>query len=456
MRIVMIPEVCSDRYARLNYGYDGELCYLLKYDHKPKECRLGGDDAQRFAAWSHAGKYTLLFFLSPVVGSMSDLKGRRRFYLFSIFLHIMPHVALVMMLLVKSVNPMWYFVAHFCTGFADWLPLTFAAISDIMPGNLRTSSYALVLVKLYLALAGAPYLVTTLSHLLMSIIALGIAIFSFFYAWFSMKETLSFETSITSEINRRQENRDQTWTNSFLGPISSLLRHLSILNRTKIIRLLSIVSFVTALTYATDQTFIVYYLEDRLSFEDSDTFVFLLISSICAIIVNMILLEHFIKYCGEKYVLMVAIVFGTFHNFLYGTAKRKVLVFVAAGLSSLTGMSYPINASMLSSNCANHEQGHIQGAFFSMISLANALGPSFMAYVYHFTEDSGYFGSGTMFVVVSLVNVCGLFVAFSIPKNASKNDAEAIEATSLQQPLLDDNESVAESAASTNSIVELF
>jgi hypothetical protein len=74
----IIPSIMTERYAREKYGYDGEYCHSFEeYADKPEECLLGSADAQTAAAVSELVANTLTFITSSLIGSMSDVHGRR-------------------------------------------------------------------------------------------------------------------------------------------------------------------------------------------------------------------------------------------------------------------------------------------------------------------------------------------------------------------------------------------
>jgi len=457
MTVGMVPEIMSDRYARLNHGYVGVACELLPYDEKTEECRLGGDSAQNVAAWSNTGHSLTLFFFGPVVGSMSDERGRRRFLLIGIVLLVVPQLVLVMLQWRKSMSPLWYYISHCSTGLVNWLPIVFAAISDIMPGELRAPSFALVLGSFSLGFSVAPYLSTVLPHIWVSAISLACAMTTFLYAFSFVPETLSYQTSETAHEVVRRRGDDDVQHNAIVQALSRPFRDLSILNRNTFFHLVSVVTFLTGFTCSTDQTLILYYLENHLNFEDSDTALFMFINGMFSILVNFFLVKQFIGCFGEKHVLIVAILFGTVHNFLYGIAHGKLLVFVAVSLSALTGMSYPIIASMQSYNCADYEQGRMQGAFFSLSALANAAGPSLMTTVYGCTKHGELFGPGTMFLVVSCFNAFAVSFAVALQsKDANSKEKRTVGATGLNQLLLEDDGSLNDDSASVHSRVEFF
>ena len=71
----------TDRYARLNHGFDGEDCSYYIGDEKPFECRQGSQDAQDLSATTSLISNMLTFFSSSLLGSLGDTRGRNKIML---------------------------------------------------------------------------------------------------------------------------------------------------------------------------------------------------------------------------------------------------------------------------------------------------------------------------------------------------------------------------------------
>ena len=72
------PAIMSDRFARINHGYDGVACdSFSSQDEKPNECFLGNADAQAAASISNLISNTFTFCTASLMGSLSDEYGRK-------------------------------------------------------------------------------------------------------------------------------------------------------------------------------------------------------------------------------------------------------------------------------------------------------------------------------------------------------------------------------------------
>ena len=76
--IGVVPSVMTDRYARLNHGYNLEQdCSEYAMGEKPQACLDGSADAQNSVALEQMVSNTLTFFTSSLIGSLSDEYGRK-------------------------------------------------------------------------------------------------------------------------------------------------------------------------------------------------------------------------------------------------------------------------------------------------------------------------------------------------------------------------------------------
>jgi hypothetical protein len=69
-----------------------------------------------------------------------------------------------------------------------------------------------------------------------------------------------------------------------------------------------------------------------------------------------------------------------------------------------------------------NEQGRIQGALYSLSSLASAVGPMLLRYIYHETKDNAMYGKGTMFIFGSLLYVIATFCAYMLPEDKANSN----------------------------------
>ena len=128
---------------------------------------------------------------------------------------------------------------------------------------------------------------------------------------------------------------------------------------------------------------------------------------------------------GEKYIVVISFICGVLNNLLYGIASSKTLLLIAGAVVGFTKLSLPTISAIVSNNVESNEQGRVQGALFSVMSLSFAVGPLALRAVYYLLEDVGTLRSGNMFIFAALFYVLALMVACGLPRD--RTDSSALE-----------------------------
>ena len=343
--------------------------------------------------------------------------------LLGIGLSLLGPLNLVLMQLFDSMDPFLYYASHAISGLVSWMAVALSALSDVMPPMWRAPSFGLVMAGFSMGFALSPILAVLFSHLGVSIFALGILVSGFIFAIISMPETLSQEAAQAARSKRlserpHMETQLDVWKYNLLRPMKELM----ILNRSKLFRLLSALAFFSGVVSTADHTLFLYYVEENYGFNDRDIAKLFLIIGTMGIIVQTVILKPLNSWIGERRVIIVAFLVGALHNYMYGVAKDKSTIFMGATIASLTGMSFPTISAIKSNNVDELEQGRIQGALYSLSSLASAIGPMMLRYVYHRTKDGGGFGKGTMFIFGAGLYLVAVVCAWLLPEEQANSN----------------------------------
>jgi DHA1 family tetracycline resistance protein-like MFS transporter len=501
LTVGIVPEVLTDRYARLYHGYDAgadnhanatysetgeggdyrglqplQHCWEYDTDSMPEACVLGADDAQTGSAYGMLVQNLLTLFFNAVVGSYSDEKGRRPLLLVSIFLNTLVPVSVVALEVVEWMDPVWYYAANALPGVVSYPSLIFAMLSDACPEEHRAGRFATNLAGFYGGFALAPTIGTYGSHIVVSWWSLALMTVGLVYSILFLPETLPESVAtptnssdgtialISHSLEQRQhssmvttrsvlavsqgENEveehegpspeqessiDRT-PNSVAAASSSniprclhetgtlLLRPLeemAILTRSSVLKLLAIASFLSAVVYNTDNSLVLFYIEEYLNVRENDIAVMFFLMGLVGVILQGICLQPLVYVLGEQGLLAVTFVSGTIHNWLYGVAKSKTDVTVALSLSQLTKLNYALLSSLASQQVGLDEQGRVQGALMALNALAGAVGPVSMNWIYERTKQGNHkpFGPGTMFLVMAGLYMVGTVVVSMIPSS---------------------------------------
>eukprot|EP00573_Skeletonema_grethae_P008269 CAMPEP_0201712838 /NCGR_PEP_ID=MMETSP0578-20130828/59846_1 /ASSEMBLY_ACC=CAM_ASM_000663 /TAXON_ID=267565 /ORGANISM="Skeletonema grethea, Strain CCMP 1804" /LENGTH=340 /DNA_ID=CAMNT_0048201901 /DNA_START=42 /DNA_END=1060 /DNA_ORIENTATION=+ len=334
--------------------------------------------------------HALTFSTSSLVGSISDERGRRGLILLGISLSLLGPMFLVLMQLDESISPFPYYASHAFSGVVSSTPAALSSLSDVIPSELRAPAFGMVLAGFSMGFAMSPMLAVVMSHFMVSIFALCISVGGFIFACLYMPETLSPESAAQARLKRLSErppmnSQADVWKYNLMRPAKELM----ILNRNQLLRLLSALAFFSGCISEADHTLFLYYVEENFGFKDSDIAILFLIIGFMGIFVQTVMLKPFNNLLGERRVVIVAFLVGSLCNYLYGVADSKRTIFLSVTLASLTGMSFPTISAIKSNNVDEMEQGRIQGALYSLQSLAKALGPMMLRYVYNETKDGG-------------------------------------------------------------------
>uniref|UniRef100_A0A7S2XRJ3 Major facilitator superfamily (MFS) profile domain-containing protein n=1 Tax=Attheya septentrionalis TaxID=420275 RepID=A0A7S2XRJ3_9STRA len=442
--IGIVPAVVTDRYARLNHGYsDSYDCSHYHSNQKPEACVAGNNDAQNASALTSLVSNLLTFVTSSVIGSLSDEYGRKGILVLGIFLSLLGPTCVVLLQLFDEMTPTWYYVASGSTGLVNWFAVALSVLSDVIPPKWRAPSFGLLLAGFSLGFALSPLFAILFSHLAVSILSLALLFGGFIFSIFVLPETLSHERMQAFQQVRRQQVLARGPNETFLKKVIRVLvrpvKEISILNRNRLFRLLSTLAFFSGMVSTADHSLLLYYVEDQFDFGDRDIAIMFLIMGVLGMFVQGVLLKPMNDFFGERRVIIIAFLFGTLTNLLYGLATNKGTIFVALGMSVFIGVSFPTISAIKSNNVNESEQGRIQGALYSLSALASAVGPLSLRAVYNMTKNDSYPGPGIMFVFAAVLYFVAVLCAIALPRNeanSSERHKDTFIHSSSEEPLL--------------------
>jgi DHA1 family tetracycline resistance protein-like MFS transporter len=399
-------------------GYSGEASCADLSD-KPQACLQGSADAQNAVAMEQLIGNGITFLTSSLVGSLSDEYGRKGIMMLGIFLSLFSPLTLVWIQMNASVSPNWYYAAGIITGFVNWITVALSSLSDVMPQKWRAPSFGLLIAGFSLGFAVAPTLAMVLGHFKTSLLALVLVFIGFAIAVVWYPETLSPVQAAEARMTRQVLIQGLSRNEKIWWAIRRPVYELTILNRNRLFRLLSALAFFSGLVSSGDRTLLIYYIEERLGFDDKDVALMFLIMGVLGIFVQGAFLKVLNDWIGERYIVTCCFCLGSLHNVIYGLATTKAAIFVAVAISSFGAMSFPTISAIKANNVEACEQGRIQGALYSLSALASALGPITLRFVYHYTKDGAFLGPGSMFIVAAGLYLVAVYCAYLLPEEAN-------------------------------------
>jgi DHA1 family tetracycline resistance protein-like MFS transporter len=109
---------------------------------------------------------------------------------------------------------------------------------------------------------------------------------------------------------------------------------------------------------------------------------------VCAMIVQGGLVRRVVPKIGERRALAVGLVFGAIGFFIYGLAPTGILFLTAIPIMSLWGFAMPSAQSIMTRHVSVSEQGQLQGANASLMSLAGIFAPALFSQIFAATIDT--------------------------------------------------------------------
>jgi MFS transporter, DHA1 family, tetracycline resistance protein len=301
---------------------------------------------------------------------------------------------LVLLQLHPGMSPFWYYAAGALSGLINWIAVALSSLSDVMPPQWRAPSFGLLLAGFSLGFAVAPQFALLMGHWKVSILALVNVWIGLLIVVLSFPETLPPATAARARLVREEMMRGMSKRKRIVWNIGRPLYELTILNRSELFRLLSLLAFFSGMVTAGDRTLSIYYLEERvrkecrrvffvwtssrrqrlfephapllflirsyftatqLAFNDKDIALMFSILGVLGIFVQACVLKLLNDAVGERRVVMLCFALGTVHNLMYGFAKDKMIIFIAAALSAFVGMSFPTISALKSNNVVRIE-----------------------------------------------------------------------------------------------------
>jgi MFS family permease len=176
-------------------------------------------------------------------------------------------IMLVSMELFPSMSPIWYYIANGSTGLINWLAVALSSVADILRPQYRASGFGLILACFSLGFALSPMIGATFNHIHASLFCCITLLMAWINTMCFLPETLPEEAALEAKSVRNQRNTGRTTLQTIKAFITRPIQEISILNRNRLFRLLSILAFFSGMVSSADQTILIYYVKERLLLE---------------------------------------------------------------------------------------------------------------------------------------------------------------------------------------------
>jgi MFS transporter, DHA1 family, tetracycline resistance protein len=359
-------------------------------------------EASYINGWMLTAFGIMQFLFSPLMGNLSDCYGRRPVLLASlfgfgvdyVFLYFAPSIA-------------WLFVGRIVAGMMGASFTTAAAyIADISEPEKRAQNFGLIGAAFGLGFILGPALGGLLSTLGPRAPFAAAAILTFvnwLYGFFILPE------SLPADRRRKFE-----WTRANpLGALEFFLRYKKILGLVASILLLYLAAHAVQSTWA-------FYTEFKFGWDGKAIGISLAVVGVMVGLVQGWLIRFINPKLGQTRSIYVGLFLYAIGLVLFGIATEGWMMYVFLIPYCLGGIAGPSLQGIMSGQVPPNEQGELQGALTSLVSITSIFGPFMMSdlfYIFSSKDAPFYFPGAAMVTGAVLMVISAVLARTSLKKN---------------------------------------
>ncbi|MCY7351047.1 MAG: TCR/Tet family MFS transporter [Cytophagaceae bacterium] len=352
-------------------------------------------DASRYGGWLTFAYAVMQFVCSPIIGGLSDQFGRRPVLLASLF-----GFGIDFLLTGFAPTIGWLFVGRIVAGITGGSITTAAAyIADVSTPEKRAQNFGLIGAAFGLGFIIGPAiggLLGSFGTRVPFFVAAGLALLNWLYGYFILPESLKPE-------NRRPFD----WKRA--NPVGSLL-HLQ--RYPVIISLVASLVCIYIAGHAMQSTWTFFTME-RFKWNEKWVGLSLAFIGVTAAIVQGGLIRILIPKLGQKRAVYLGLSLYALGFLCFAFANRSWMMFAFMIPYALGGIAGPSLQGIISSQVPANEQGELQGALTSLISVTAIIGPVLMTNLFAYFTAPGnptYF-PGAPFLLGAVLSVVSVGLA---------------------------------------------
>ena len=365
---------------------------------------IGGDlsMASTYAGWLMFAYATMQFLFSPIIGALSDRYGRRPVLLISLF-----GFGVDYLLMGFAPTIAWLFVGRLISGItgASFTTAT-AYIADISTPEKRAQNFGLIGAAFGLGFIIGPVLGGLLGHYGARVpffTAAGLALLNTAYGYFILPESLD-----------KEHRRKFEWKRA--NPVGSLKR---LSHYPVILSLVVSLVFIYIASHATQSTWTFYTME-KFKWNEQMVGYSLGFVGLMIAIVQGGLIRIVIPKLGQKKSIYVGLTLYVIGFICFAFATKSWMMFAFVVPFSLGGICGPALQGVMSGQVPANEQGELQGALTSLISVTSIVGPLLMTnlFSYFTASDAPIYFPGAPFLMGAVLTLFSvLFAVRSLEKH---------------------------------------
>lgn len=352
--------------------------------------------ASRWAGWLTFAYAIMQFLFSPILGNLSDKYGRRPILLFSLLGFGLDYILLA---LAPTIG--WLFAGRIIAGItgASFTTAT-AYIADISNDKNRAQNFGMIGAAFGLGFIIGPVIGGMLGQFnprLPFVVAAALALLNALYGYFVLPESLD-------ENNRRPFSwrRASPW-----GSLKQLKKYPSLGGLVGALMLIYVAGNAVQSTWTFTNI-------EKFKWSESMIGYSLGAVGLMVAIVQGGLIRFINPKIGNEKSIYIGLTLYAIGLLLFAFATQSWMMFVFIIPYCLGGISGPALQSIISGKVPSNEQGELQGALTSLISLTSIIGPLIMTnlFAYFTMKNAPVHFAGAPYLLGAVLMVISAFVAY--------------------------------------------
>lgn len=358
---------------------------------------IGGDisEASKYGGWLAFSYGIMQFLFSSVLGGLSDRFGRRPVLLLSLL-----GLGIDYVFLAYAPNLFWLFVGRMIAGISGASFTTASAyIADISEPEKRAQNFGMIGAAFGLGFILGPLIggiFSSFGSRVPFLIAAGLSLCNALYGYFILPESLSIENRRAFDWKRANP----------IGTFINLKRYKYLLGFILIICLQNIAGYAAQSTWT-------YYTMLKFKWNEAAVGYSLAFVGLCIGLVQGGLTRFLIPKLGQNKSIYLGLFLHLFGHIMFALSTDGWMMYLYTLPFTFGGFAMAAIQGLISNQVPKNEQGEMQGALTSLISLTAIFGPLLMTNLfYQFTKPHAIiylpnipFITGALLTVISILIV---------------------------------------------------
>lgn len=351
-------------------------------------------EAATYGGWLTFAYAIMQFIFSPVLGGLSDRYGRRPVLLISLL-----GLGIDYLFLFFAPDLWWLFVGRIFAGICGASFTTASAyIADISTEENRAQNFGMIGAAFGLGFIVGPLLGSLFSSFGVRVpflAAAALSLLNWAYGYFILPESLSKE-------NRRPFD----WKRA--NPLGSLL-HLK--RYPAILGLILAMVLIYIAGHAAQSTWTFFTIE-RFHWNEQWIGYSIAFVGVTVALVQGGLIRYTTKIFGTNKSVIIGLLFYVIGFTLFAFASQGWMMFVFMIPYALGGIAGPALQGLMTGHVPSNEQGELQGAITSLVSLTSIVGPLLMTSLFSFftSPAAPFYFPGAPFMMGAILTLLSVFI----------------------------------------------